>query len=166
MAVGSVLSCSRKIVIFLVIYLLITELKSHSQADNHPGHLLVGSNLDVKPNYSRNSGTIQYMRTKYFGVQLINREKYRPGNPYSYHLHNIVRLRCQLCYVDLHTERIPVTFLSIFPLHPASPFLPLIVSSIKVCYTSFRHAKYMFTFALNSEVQNIRIANNLKDIAF
>ena len=56
MAGGSVLSCSRKIMIFLVIYLLMTQLKPHIQADNHLGLILVGSNLDVKPIYSRNSG--------------------------------------------------------------------------------------------------------------
>ena len=57
MAGGSVLSCSRKIInIFLVIYFLMTQLKPHIQADNHLGHILVGSNLDVKPIYSRNSG--------------------------------------------------------------------------------------------------------------
>ena len=56
MAGGSVLSCSRKIMIFLVIYFLMTQLKPHIQADNHLGHILVGSNLDVKPIYSRNSG--------------------------------------------------------------------------------------------------------------
>ena len=33
-----------------------TQLKPHTQADNHLGHILVGSNLDVKPTYSRNSG--------------------------------------------------------------------------------------------------------------
>ena len=56
MVVGGVLSCSRKIMIFLVIYLLIAQLKPHTQADNHLGHILVGSNLDVKLTYSRNSG--------------------------------------------------------------------------------------------------------------
>ena len=29
---------------------------THTQADNRLGHILVGSNLDVKPSYSRNSG--------------------------------------------------------------------------------------------------------------
>ena len=33
-----------------------TQLKPHTQADNQHGHILVGSNLDVKPTYSRNSG--------------------------------------------------------------------------------------------------------------
>ena len=33
-----------------------TQLEPHTQADNHLGHILVGSNLDVKPTYSRNSG--------------------------------------------------------------------------------------------------------------
>ena len=56
MAAGSVLFCSRKIVIFLVIYLLMSQLKPHTQVENHLGHILVGSNLDVKPTYSRNSG--------------------------------------------------------------------------------------------------------------
>ena len=50
------LFCSRKIIIFLVIYLLMSQLKPHIQVDNHLGHILVGSNLDVKPTYSRNSG--------------------------------------------------------------------------------------------------------------
>ena len=45
-----------KIMTFLVMYLLMTQLKPHIQADNHLGHILVGSNLDVKPTYSRNSG--------------------------------------------------------------------------------------------------------------
>ena len=49
------LSCSPKIMIFLV-YFLMTQLKPHIQADNHLSHKLVGSNLDVKPTYSRNSG--------------------------------------------------------------------------------------------------------------
>ena len=56
MAVDSVLSCSRKIMILLVIYFLMTQLKPRTQADNHLGHILVGSSLDVKPTYSRNSG--------------------------------------------------------------------------------------------------------------
>ena len=55
-AVGSVLFCSRKIVIFLVIYSLMSQLKPHTKVDNHLGQILVGSNLDVKPTYSRNSG--------------------------------------------------------------------------------------------------------------
>ena len=33
-----------------------TQLKPHVQADNHLGHILVGSNFDVKLIYSRNSG--------------------------------------------------------------------------------------------------------------
>ena len=57
---GSVLSCSRKIMIFLVIYLFMTQLKPHIQADNHLGHTLVGSNLDVKPIYGRNSAQGMY----------------------------------------------------------------------------------------------------------